>query len=237
MSEPTECSPRWADRGWYLAVEFRQSSSPKFESAVRMAGKHPGFTVLIDEGGNCIYRTLYRPGELKPLPRLLSLIRAWKETRLYVCGHETTVEAVETWLPCYQHYEGTSHPPCREPLRQGHLARRVGCHWAGISLEMSEWDAWYRLGTLDADGVFHLNREALSARIHAWERSYAGCPLADGDLLRRVVAALPDTIDPRTDKRWTLRHPYYSEEVRLTPQSTKNYADFLREVLSDIMGL
>ncbi|MBI3944461.1 MAG: hypothetical protein HY321_00930 [Armatimonadetes bacterium] len=224
------CDPvSWADRGWYLALEFQQSSSAAFDDALSIAAGHPGFAILIDESGTCVYRTLYRAHQLRPLSRLLHLVAGWKNTRVYISGQVADPEAVETWLACYVVYSRLRPAPCREPPDLTDPATPVGCRFAGISLATSDWDGWYRQGFVDEQRVFHLDREALRQRVRSWERSYAACPYADAEVLRRVVESLPDRIIPRTDRCWRLVYEPYTGQLKVAPRSEAQYLDFLRK--------
>lgn len=225
-----------ADRGWYLAIEFRQSSSANFERAVKAATKHPGFALLLDESGACVYRVLARCDQLESIGRLIGIVRGWKATRYYVCGAETTAEGIDYWLACYLQRRKEASPACRKALRAANPAQPVGCPWAGISLARSDYDSWYRRGRFDRDGVFQVSKEYLVARVDSWERPYGGCPFADAALLRRVVELLPEFIDPRSDRRWRVVKTYYGESMlALASAGREHYADFLREHLAPLL--
>lgn len=233
---PASESVPLADRGWYLAIEFRQSSSANFERAVKAASKHPGFALLLDESGACVYRVLARSDQLESVGRLTGIVRGWKTTRYYVCGAETTAEGIDYWLACYLQRRKEASPACRKALRAANPAQPVGCPWAGLSLAMSDYDSWYRRGRFDRDGAFQISKEYLIARVESWERPYGGCPYADAALLRRVVDLLPEFIDPRSDRRWRVVRTYYGESmVALAPAGRESYADFLREHLAPLL--
>lgn len=234
MTEPLRDIPL-ADRGWYLAVEFEQSASPRFDRAVALAGKLPGFTVLIDEYGACVYRVLFRPADLRPLQRLLLLIAGWKKTRFYLRGREVDLEQIEAWLPCYLTRCRAEMPPCRRPLSATNPAIPVGCAFAGVSLALSDWGGWYRTGRFDAAGCFHIDREEFQRRLRSWEPLYGGCPLADPALARQVVALLPAVIDPGSDSRWrVIEYPYLPYPL-LTPRGRADYLAYLREQFAPVL--
>ncbi|NLC58130.1 MAG: hypothetical protein GX774_14960 [Armatimonadetes bacterium] len=224
----------WADRGWYLVIEFEQSASERFERAVRIAATNPHFEVLIDEAGRCVYRVLYRAEELGSLWRLLKLVRGWKQTRCYVCGTEIAIDNLDYWLACYQQRSLRPPPACRRPLDRDHPARMVGCSYAGISLAPSDWNAWYHEGTLDATGVFHLDKARLRQRVDLWQTHYAACPFADAGILRRVVAVLPDQIDLHDNEYWDAGW-HHRRGVVPTPRSQALYEKFLRQMLAPLL--
>lgn len=235
MSEAVGGGTLLADRGWYLAIEFGQSSSAKFERAVQAASKLPGFAVLIDESGTCVYRVLCRADQLANLGRLVHLIEGWKNVRCYVSGCEVSIEAVQAWLVCYLQYWRHPDPPCRQRPVMGRIRSSIGCYFAGISIALMEWGSWYLNGGFTADGVFHVDKAALEARLDAWEPLYGCCPLADARMLRDIVAALPETIDPRSDRRWRVGRDVYYRIPRLVPQSPALYASFLQEYLGPLL--
>lgn len=78
---------QWVDRGWYLVLEFGETTSDKLDRVLRVARQHPGYVKLLDENRQIVYRTLYRRRDLSLFWSLFERVRSWKSTRVYVNGN------------------------------------------------------------------------------------------------------------------------------------------------------
>ena len=83
---------QWVDRGWYLVLEFGETTSDKLERVVRIARRHPGYVKLLDENRQIVYRTLYRRRQLDLFWSLFERVRSWKSTRVFVNGHTVSID-------------------------------------------------------------------------------------------------------------------------------------------------
>ncbi len=85
-AQPSERTKTWINRGWYVALEFGESSSSNFTSVVNTARRHPGFVKLLDEKREIVYRNIYTHSDLAKFWRLFGMVRAWRNTRVFVNG-------------------------------------------------------------------------------------------------------------------------------------------------------
>ncbi len=83
FTQPTQ----WVDRGWYLVLEFGETTSDKLDRVLRVARQHPGYVRLLDENRQIVYRTLYRRRDLNLFWLLFERVHNWKSTRVYVNGN------------------------------------------------------------------------------------------------------------------------------------------------------
>ena len=83
---------QWADRGWYLVLEFGESSSEKLNRVVTIARRHPGFVRLLDENREIVYRNLYRRRDVSKFWTLFERVRNWKSTRVFINGNPIRIE-------------------------------------------------------------------------------------------------------------------------------------------------
>ncbi len=97
---------KYADRGWYIAVEFEPSRSPKFEKVVKMARKHPNHIEIVAPDGRIVYRNIYRREHLKLFWELFNMISGWKNVKIYIKGKEVPVYRV--WMEIYREFQGES---------------------------------------------------------------------------------------------------------------------------------
>lgn len=90
-AKPTQ----WVDRGWYLILEFGESSSEKLDRVVAIARRHPGFIRLLDENREIVYRNVYRHRDLSRFWTLFERVRNWKSTRVFINGNPVRTD--ELW--------------------------------------------------------------------------------------------------------------------------------------------
>lgn len=91
-SAPTTRPTQWVDRGWYLVLEFEDTTSDKLDRALRIARRHPGYIKLLDENRQIVHRVLYRRRDLLLFWSLFERVRNWKSTRVYVNGNPVSLE-------------------------------------------------------------------------------------------------------------------------------------------------
>lgn len=83
-----EISEDTPDRPWHLVLEFGQSRSEYFEFALRRARQRPGYSQLMDEDRNMIYRVVFRKRELRHFWQLWDYVQNWSSTHVYLNGEE-----------------------------------------------------------------------------------------------------------------------------------------------------
>lgn len=83
------------DIGWHLVLEFGHSRSDFFEFVLARARKRPGYSQLMDEDRNLIYRVVFRKRELRHFWPLWDSVQSWTSTRIYVNGQE--LEKWKVW--------------------------------------------------------------------------------------------------------------------------------------------
>src|SRR5436190_20916472 len=86
----------WADRGWWLAVEYgvvtKQDRFEKKLSKLRALGR---MKELLEPGGRIVYRNLFREDQLREAWTLLAELTSWKnQLRWYLNGEEVSAKDV-----------------------------------------------------------------------------------------------------------------------------------------------
>ncbi|MDH7570687.1 MAG: hypothetical protein QHJ73_13980 [Armatimonadota bacterium] len=207
------------------------------------ASRHPGFSLLIDDEGTCVYRVIARPRDLGALSKLLHMVWDWKHTRCYICGNEVSPCSIWTWLPCYLRRSRSANPACRRPIGDGVLRRLVDCTWSTVWLSPDHPASWYRTFFPLGNRVFKVGKTLLRDRASRWARDYGYCPFAEAPLLFQVIEHLPNTIDVRSDPRWVaLRNAGFSiydgtgSPWLLQPRTRSDYEAFLAEQLRDLLS-
>ena len=88
----TPAGTAWADRGWYVVLEFGESASEKLNSTVTLARRHPGFIKLLDENREIVYRNVYQRRDMNRFWVLFDRVHTWKGTRVFVNGNPIKIE-------------------------------------------------------------------------------------------------------------------------------------------------
>lgn len=129
--------PPWADRGWYLAVEYSTlPGKERFLKRLEGLRKLGRFKELLEDGGSITYRNLFREDQLKQAWDLLTAIKPWRaKARLYLNGEELPWKDANAIVWC-----GGFLAP-ENPCRADYDARRytIGCEHA-VSFAPYQWD-------------------------------------------------------------------------------------------------
>src|SRR5918998_2490316 len=66
-------------------------------------------------------------------------------------------------------------------------------------------NSWYAFGEMGEDGVFEVDKEAITERVLSDLGPCVRCPILDLDTTAEIVARLPERIDPNRDEGWRYR--------------------------------
>jgi len=66
-------------------------------------------------------------------------------------------------------------------------------------------NSWYAFGTMGEDGVFEVDKEAITERVLSDLGPCVRCPILDLDTTAEIVARLPEKIDPAKEPDWSYR--------------------------------
>jgi len=233
VAQDTGQEHRWADRGWYLVLEFGHSKSDRYESAVRLARRGPGYLALLDENRALVHRNLYRGDDLRHFWRLLERVRAWKSTRLFASGDPVTADEAADGVECYLFF--SEHSLCESRWREWPMF--IGCPNTIITLRPDSPCAWFRRAR-GSGTAFRLDKAWLEERLEAGLHAYRCCPLLRPRRARELLRLLPAEIDPTRDHRWRVKGRASSRPPRqeLRPASDDAYADYLADVFRSALA-
>lgn len=245
---------KWVDRGWYLVSEFEQTNSKNFQKALALAQKSPGFTKLMDERNVLIYRNLYRPENLIEFEELYSLIRTWRNTRVYIRGEEVNPTLFNEGVACYikTKLRRWSYYTCQSFDEKEFKLGYLGCFHSGVTLDWIPGAStyfssrcWFYDGVLNSRGVYVIQKEEIYQRALGGLMEYQHCPLLDLKALSALINRLPDSINPHTDKEWKYtRNPRFKRVLRgnsdfeeeyhlppVIPISEVTYQEYMKRIL------
>ncbi|MGB3633816.1 MAG: AAA family ATPase [Rubrobacteraceae bacterium] len=187
-----------------VKVSFPLKSEGVLGRAASVASRHPSYQV---EGRNGTARAqveLDLPDDWRPLDEFSGLLRGEKEAEYVADGTALPGEELFSGLRCFlrkqrsgaaakewctpRSLEGKQLFPCKQihVYDNDHLTN----------------NSWYGLGEMDGDGVFEVDKEAITDRVLSDLGPCVRCPILDLDTTAELVARLPEKIDPGRDTDW-----------------------------------
>lgn len=195
----------WADRGWWLAVEYGVLARDKFLKRLPRIRELGAFKELLEPGGAILYRNLFRADQVQAAWELLTVLRPWQEQLvLYLNGEQLGLREAEEVLWCAGFLQ--RERPCRgTSALKG--SRPAGCEGGRVLLGAGRWDERgdgerhaLTFAAVDAQGLLRFDREDL-ARWAARGRNRR-CPGSPARDPAAFAAAFQDV--PVRDLDWPL---------------------------------
>lgn len=185
-------APKWADRGWYVAVEYGVMARDRFLSRLPRLRQLGVFKELLEPGGTIVYRNIFRPGQLQDAWELFTALRPWQERLVcYVSGELVAPKAILDALWCAAFLQ--KERPCRGG--PGTKGRPAGCEGARVLLGSGGWDETSEerrhvltFAKVDGAGVLRFDRAAIAAFARAGQvRTLCpGAPTRDPEAFARA---------------------------------------------------
>lgn len=185
-------APKWADRGWYVAVEYGVMARDRFLSRLPRLRQLGTFKELLEPGGTIVYRNIFRPGQLQDAWELFTALRPWQERLVcYVSGELVAPKAILDSLWCAAFLQ--KERPCRGGVAT--KGRPAGCEGARVLLGPGSWDETsaerrhvLTFGKVDAAGVLRFDRAAIAefARAGQSRTLCPGSPSRDPEAFARA---------------------------------------------------
>lgn len=211
----------WVDRGWYLVLEFFQSSSRRFEQTVELARGLPNFQELVDEKSATIYRNIFFEHDFHKIRPLYERVQNWKQVRIFVNGDPITKTQFDYWFSCQQFYWQARPLPANAVCGRSKSAYPdfLGCHNRNVFLKwrdplMNSYHyssrMWYAFGSLDeAHREYVLDKPAMLAFLEKVNTNYQNCPCYRQRWIDEQLAHLPKRIPVSDDDgTWITKEDY-----------------------------
>ncbi len=216
---------RWAERGWWLAVEYGVLARDRFLKRLDGLRGLGEFKELLEPGGAIVYRNLFRPDQLAAAWDLFTALRPWQERiTCYLKGDVVPAKSVQDVLWCAAFLQ--KERPCRGTGK----GRPAGCEGSRISLAAGGWEdsapgARHAMTftSVDAEGWLRFDRDAIAewVRAHPTPVPCPASPLSDPvafasafqDVSVRsldwpLVAELPPQVEKRLGKALEAEHGF-----------------------------
>jgi hypothetical protein len=184
-----EKAQAWADRGWWLAVEYGVvAKQARFEKKLERLRELGTMKELLEPGGRIVYRNLFREDQVRQAWTLLAEMTPWKsQLHWYLNGEERSEKEVHDILWCAGFLKGER--PCRGVVPEGKGSDRKAHAWAigcdrMLSVAPHAFDEATEekrhvltFGKVDEKGVMVFDRAAIAEYLAAGKLN-KWCPLS-----------------------------------------------------------
>ncbi|HET7478167.1 MAG TPA: AAA family ATPase [Rubrobacteraceae bacterium] len=175
--------------------------------AASIASRHPSYRV---EGANGTARVnlgLDLPADWRPLDDLSNLLRGEKRVDYTADGVALSGEELFDGLRCFlrkQRSGASSREWCTPKSLEG--KQLFPCKQIHVyDNDHLTKSSWYGFGEMGEDGVFKVDKEAITDRVLSDLGPCVRCPILDLDTTAELVARLPEQIDPSREDGWRYR--------------------------------
>ncbi|MDQ3911810.1 MAG: AAA family ATPase [Actinomycetota bacterium] len=185
-------------------MKFPLSSEGTLGRAASIAARHPSYRVEGENGTAKVAVELELPDEWRSLDELRTLLRGEWETEYAADGVSLNGDELFGGLGCFLRKQRRD-VPAREWCTPGKLEGKQLFPCKQIRVydnDHATLNSWYAFGEMGEDGVFRVDKEALTERILFDLGPYVRCPILDLDGAAELLARLPDEIDPRRNEKW-----------------------------------
>lgn len=191
-----------------VEVTFPIRTEGPTSRAASLAAAEPSYRSYAAEGSGSPEASVEigLPSGWGQLDRLMELLRG-EAAGYAVDGAEIAAEELREGLRCFfrkQRAGTAAREWCTPPGLRGR--QMFGCKQIHVyDNEHVTKNSWYSFGEMGPDGVFRLDRDAITDRVLTDLGSCVHCPILDLDAAAENIARLPETIDPNRDEGWRYR--------------------------------
>jgi transitional endoplasmic reticulum ATPase len=190
-----------------VRVSFPLSSDGPLGRAAAVAARHASYRV---EGANGTARAavdLDLPADWRIVDEFSGLLRGEKGAEYSADGSTLSGEEFFAGFRCFLRKQ-RSGASARDWCTPQKLADKQLFPCKQIHVYDNEHlteSSWYAFGKMGEDGVFEVDKEAITERVLSDLGPCVRCPILDLDTTAEIVARLPEKIDPARDPAWTYR--------------------------------
>jgi transitional endoplasmic reticulum ATPase len=188
-------------------VSFPLRSDGPLGRAAAVAARHDSYRV---EGANGTARAavdLDLPADWRTLDDFSGLLRGERGAEYAADGTRLGGEEFFGGLRCFLRKQ-RSGTPAREWCTPGKLADKQLFPCKQIHVYDNDHltdNSWYSFGRMGEDGVFKVDKEAMTERVLSDLGPCVRCPILDLDTVAEIAARLPERIDPNREVGWRYR--------------------------------
>ena len=196
-----------------LQIGFPLASEGPLGRAGAAAARHPSYTVEGVNGTARVGVNLDLPSDWRLLDDFAVLLRGEKTAEYVMDGALVPAAELFNGLRCFIRKQRTGKA-AKDWCTPGSLADKQLFPCKQIHVYDNDHltkKSWYAFGAMGEDGVFKVDKDAITERVLSDLGSCVRCPVLDLDATAEIAASLPDEIDASHDPGWR-----YREEGPLT---------------------
>ena len=190
-----------------VRISFPLGSDGTLGRAAVVAARHGSYRLEGDNGTARALVDLDLPSDWHSLDELAGHLRGEKETRYAADGTPISGDELFDGLRCFLRKQRSGRS-AREWCTPNSLKDKqlFSCRQIRVyDNEHPTTNSWYSFGQMGDDGVFRVDKEAITDRILSDLGPCLRCPILDLDTTAEIVARLPEEIDPGRETGWRYR--------------------------------
>jgi transitional endoplasmic reticulum ATPase len=190
-----------------VRVGFPLGSDGPLGRAAAVAAGHPSYKVEGMNGSARVHVELDLPDDWRLLDDFSGLLRGEGRAEYAADGTALSGEELFGGLRCFLRKQ-RSGTAAREWCTPRKLADKQLFPCKQIHVYDNEHltdNSWYAFGAMGEDGVFEVDKEAITERVLSDLGPCVRCPILDLDTTAEIVARLPEKIDPAREADWSYR--------------------------------
>jgi transitional endoplasmic reticulum ATPase len=190
-----------------VAVGFPLSPDGPLGRAAAVAAGHSSYRVEGMNGSARVCVELDLPDDWRLLDDFSGLLRGEGRAEYAADGTALSDEELFGGLRCFLRKQ-RSGTPAREWCTPRKLADKQLFPCKQIHVYDNDHltdNSWYAFGRMGEDGVFEVDKEAITERVLSDLGPCVRCPILDLDTTAEIVARLPEKIDPAREADWSYR--------------------------------
>ena len=190
-----------------LQVSFPLASEGPLGRAGVVAARHPSYKVEGVNGTARVGVSLALPDDWRPVDDFAALLRNEKAAEYVLDGVAVSASELFDGLRCFirKQRSGKSAKDWCTPAsladRQLFPCKQVHVYDNDHLTKRS----WYAFGEMGEDGVYKVDKNAITDRVLSDLGPCVRCPILDLDATAELVASLPEEIDASRDENWSYR--------------------------------
>lgn len=194
-----------------VEILFGYSSSPNYQKAVDICKNIPSYSADADDK-QAKHKITLPITEVELLINLYDLVGNWKTSQMLINGHASTKKQLTYYgVGCFRNRQKAYRPEQYCFGEREYEANIWGCK--RLNMPINEWGGgWLDYGKFDNSGIWHFDKNRIKHELEIAIKENELCPVLNPKKVFDTLDKIPDTINPKRDKKWAYRTSY--EEVK-----------------------
>lgn len=194
-----------------VEILFGYSSSPNYQKAVNICKNIPTYETE-SEGKQATHKVSLPITEIELIINLFDLVGNWKSSQMLINGHSSTKKQLTYYgVGCFRSRQKAYKPEQYCFGEKEFEANIWGCK--RLNMPIYEWGGgWLEYGKFDNSGIWHFDKKRIRHELEIAIKENELCPVLEPQKIFNTLEKIPDTINPKRDKKWAYRTSY--EEVK-----------------------